>query len=473
MKKFNYLNVFIKCDSWLQNKIKEFNGVDDLPFWCSMLSALLDWGYKREAGRIIDSLLEKQDFFRSENNTVNRIEMMAKLGGGVKRLNVCSGKYNYAIEVVARELSMLINEIKSEDIDGKELIDVLETYAYLRKMDIIDKKTEEKIEEGYESIKKKILDCIETYPDDIYLLLRLGNVLLQSGEESNTFVKGFRKKLLKIRFSKNKLLPSEIFILFRLLYLCEEYEKGKEIFCFVCGLQNKNGSWNISNRETQGLRFLFAPRTEQKESVKEFLDALTYKNRTDMEMFSPTFLDSIGEDDGRLLVIKEIIHRICNSAEGGIRILDAGAGKGRYLFHLKHAFPTVDLNACDISDVNRKHKNFEGIKWKYGSLTDMPYPDNMFDCVYTCETLEHCYHVSNALNELIRIVKKGGKLIVIDKNVKLLGKLRLGDGEQWFEDTQIIRLSEEMGCDLEIKENIEYEMDHKRDGLFSAWIFTK
>lgn len=82
MKKFNYLNVFIKCDSWLQNKIKEFNGVDDLPFWCSMLSVLLDWGYKREAGQIIDRLLEKQDFFRSVNNTVNRIEMMAKLGGG-------------------------------------------------------------------------------------------------------------------------------------------------------------------------------------------------------------------------------------------------------------------------------------------------------------------------------------------------------------------------------------------------------
>lgn len=84
MKKFNYLNVFIKCDSWLQNKIKEFNGVDDLPFWCSMLSVLLDWGYKREAGQIIDRLLEKQDFFRSVNNTVNRIEMMAKLGGGGK-----------------------------------------------------------------------------------------------------------------------------------------------------------------------------------------------------------------------------------------------------------------------------------------------------------------------------------------------------------------------------------------------------
>ena len=63
------------------------------------------------------------------------------------------------------------------------------------------------------------------------------------------------------------------------------------------------------------------------------------------------------------------------------------------------------------------------IEKKVGSLTDIAFQTNQFDFVYTCEAFEHAINIHGAFKELYRIVKPGGKLVIIDKPLEKLGQL--------------------------------------------------
>lgn len=96
---------------------------------------------------------------------------------------------------------------------------------------------------------------------------------------------------------------------------------------------------------------------------------------------------------------------------------DAGCGKGRYLKRLTKEFPDNEYYAFDISE--KVMSDVDIVKEKrLGSLTSIPYQDERFDIVYTCEALEHAINIHSAFKELFRIVKNDGKLIIIDKPIE-------------------------------------------------------
>lgn len=70
----------------------------------------------------------------------------------------------------------------------------------------------------------------------------------------------------------------------------------------------------------------------------------------------------------------------------------------------------------------------ERIETIYGSILDIKYPESYFDSVYCVETLEHALRTENAIKEMVRVLKHGGKIIIIDKNAAKLGTLKL---EPW------------------------------------------
>jgi ubiquinone/menaquinone biosynthesis C-methylase UbiE len=47
-----------------------------------------------------------------------------------------------------------------------------------------------------------------------------------------------------------------------------------------------------------------------------------------------------------------------------------------------------------------------------GRIEQMPFKDASFDTVVTTDVLEHVLHLDDALRELLRVLKPGGKLIV-------------------------------------------------------------
>jgi len=85
------------------------------------------------------------------------------------------------------------------------------------------------------------------------------------------------------------------------------------------------------------------------------------------------------------------------------KTLEVGAGSGL----LQDIVP--NYTALDISPNARRffHKPFVE-----ASATDMPFPDNSFDLVWTVWVLEHIPNPEKALLEMRRIVKPGGHLIL-------------------------------------------------------------
>ena len=85
------------------------------------------------------------------------------------------------------------------------------------------------------------------------------------------------------------------------------------------------------------------------------------------------------------------------------RVLEVGAGSGQLQDMVE------DYTGLDIAGSARRyfHKPFVE-----GSATDLPFPDNEFDSVWTIWTLEHVPDPQKALEELRRVVKPGGYLYV-------------------------------------------------------------
>ena len=113
----------------------------------------------------------------------------------------------------------------------------------------------------------------------------------------------------------------------------------------------------------------------------------------------------------------------------------------------------------------------EGIKTKEGSVLNIPYKDESFDIIICVEALEHSLNPQNAINEMLRVLMKNGKIIIIDKNLEKLGAMEISPFEQWFDKDLIIKLLQNK-CTKVKCTSIEYD-NLPADGLFLAWEGTK
>jgi malonyl-CoA O-methyltransferase len=206
----------------------------------------------------------------------------------------------------------------------------------------------------------------------------------------------------------------------------------------------------------------YFPNEEISWAVKYFLDAYYLKIKIEFNRKSDLFSDSIADNDGRLQEIISFFGDINNK-----KIIDVGSGKGRYLKALKKRCSESEYYAIDLSDEMLKYCP-EGTEVKNNSILDIEYPDNFFDCVYSVETLEHAILPENAVKEMVRILKPGGKIIIIDKNAEKLGTLKIEAWEQWFYPQKILDNLKENNVDAKHKPII-FNGGIEPDGLFIVW----
>jgi len=197
-------------------------------------------------------------------------------------------------------------------------------------------------------------------------------------------------------------------------------------------------------------------------AIKFFLDAYHWKIKTTFDQKIDIFPDTIDENDGRTQELLSFFGDL-----SGKKVIDVGCGKGRFLRILISKFPNANLYGWDISDSMLRFCPKEVIT-DCGGILDIKYPDNSFDSVYCIEVLEHAINIENAIREMIRILKPGGKIIIMDKNVSESGKLTVEPWEQWFTPEQILNLLNKYGVKTHYK-SIAYGKHSKPDGLFIAW----
>lgn len=228
-------------------------------------------------------------------------------------------------------------------------------------------------------------------------------------------------------------------------------------FLYASRLQNQSGGWYGS----YGWFAKYFPKAEISWAVKYFLDALQLRLKASFDDQATIFSDFIDPSDGRYILVRDTV-----ASKDAALILDAGCGKGRYLRNLLNDCPSAKLYGCDLSPVVMNSIP-ESISLSQGSLLNLPFEDNFFDLVYVVEALEHAVHLDGALRELIRVVKKGGSLLIIDKDVRRLGALKLPDWEQWFDAEGLAKKIEALGAQVTIHSNIQYE--GRADNLFVGW----
>jgi malonyl-CoA O-methyltransferase len=105
-------------------------------------------------------------------------------------------------------------------------------------------------------------------------------------------------------------------------------------------------------------------------------------------------------------------------------------------------------------------------------MTDLPFADSTFDFAYATESLEHAVDIEGAVNEMCRVLRPGGKLVIVDKNARHWGKLKTSAWERWFTREELESLLSRK-CSQVHSEYLSYWEDVAPDGLFLAWFAQK
>jgi ubiquinone/menaquinone biosynthesis C-methylase UbiE len=173
--------------------------------------------------------------------------------------------------------------------------------------------------------------------------------------------------------------------------------------------------------------------------------------------------------DPRILHVKVVLEHLGN-VDGG-RVADIGCGKGRFARLVKERHPSASVYAVDLAEAMLTHVP-AGIHRCAASMTALPLASESCDGAYATESLEHAVDIPLAVSELCRIVKPGGRIVVIDKNAEAWGRLNTPDWERWFDRKELEKLLARHCRKVESRP-ISYWEDVEPDGLFLAWLAVK
>lgn len=104
------------------------------------------------------------------------------------------------------------------------------------------------------------------------------------------------------------------------------------------------------------------------------------------------------------------------------KILEVGCGNGDLSNYLSVNY-NADITGLDFSTesiqiANNKKREFKAKTNSFlvGDAQALPFPDESFDFVVSCECLEHVPDTQKMVNELYRVVKKNGTVILTTEN---------------------------------------------------------
>ncbi len=99
------------------------------------------------------------------------------------------------------------------------------------------------------------------------------------------------------------------------------------------------------------------------------------------------------------------------------RLLDVGCGTGSLLERIIRFFPDTHATGMDPSpemlDMARG-KYLDGVDFKAGWAESLPFHDDSFDVVVSCNTFHYWRQPARALDEIARVLRPEGQLLITD-----------------------------------------------------------
>ena len=96
------------------------------------------------------------------------------------------------------------------------------------------------------------------------------------------------------------------------------------------------------------------------------------------------------------------------------KLLDVGCGNGEMLRWIHNDRPHYSIHGIDITPTTLQQIKKGWPDWdiKEASIYSIPFPENYFDVIFCGETIEHLENTEAALDELFRVCKEGGKVVI-------------------------------------------------------------
>jgi malonyl-CoA O-methyltransferase len=173
--------------------------------------------------------------------------------------------------------------------------------------------------------------------------------------------------------------------------------------------------------------------------------------------------------DPRIFHVKLVMEHLGDLS--GKRVADVGCGKGRFARVIQEQYPSAHICAIDIAEAMLARVP-PGIDRVTAAMTALPLASDSCDGAYATESLEHAIDIPKAIEEMSRIVKPGGRIVIIDKNIKAWGRLETPAWERWFDRGELEKLLGRHCSDVSSR-LVSYWEDIEPDGLFLAWLAVK
>ncbi len=145
-----------------------------------------------------------------------------------------------------------------------------------------------------------------------------------------------------------------------------------------------------------------------------------------------------------------------------VRLLDAGGGTGRVSRRL---YPlTRQVVICDLSQgMLRQAADAGGLNPVRAHAERLPFEDNRFDRILVVDALHHFCNQQEALTDLVRVLKPGGRLVIeepdvtrpIVKLIALMEKLALM-GSRFLTSYRIERILHDLGMATHVEDDGRY-----------------
>ena len=106
------------------------------------------------------------------------------------------------------------------------------------------------------------------------------------------------------------------------------------------------------------------------------------------------------------------------------RVLEVGCGRGEFAERLMRDL-SAQLVAIDLSERMVELARQRGVDARVGDVQSLPFRDGEFDCVAALWMLYHVPDLERGLGEIVRVLRRGGRLVAITNGTMHLHELDL------------------------------------------------